>query len=66
MFGEILAIEDWNTRPVEDALRSENARLRHIIEDAAIELLGDDYCPDIEAYSDGHCSLVELVKTQRR
>lgn len=30
--GHKLAVKDWNTRPIEDALRAENKRLRKALE----------------------------------
>ena len=51
-----------NTRLIaeRDALKAESKRLREIIELTARVL--DPECPDIEAYPDGHCSLVTVAK----
>lgn len=46
-----VSVEDWNTRPIEDALRAENERLKKALEEIADGDRRDTFdCPEAEYY----------------
>lgn len=57
-----IALESWNTRPIEDALRAENERLRSLLRTGCNNALELGYC---EEYFCLDCNNSEFSKKRR-